>query len=196
MPDGTHPTRMSVYYPFSLYKESPPKINPARMLFKYPQISERAEDVMNKWINDYERIRPTLALYFAVASEKYTYQDAKFLALAQALEAYHRRTVDGTELIFRERIKGLIEPFEELIGNSDERAKLVRAIKKTRNYFTHYDEKNKSVAKTDPKSLLLLSQKIVAILQLQLLRFLGFTHEEIVAIAEDSTRSLYYKLRS
>lgn len=64
------------------------------MLFSYDVIKANAEDVFNKWINAYEILSPALNLYFSTKTGAQKYLEGEFLALAQGLETYHRRTSD------------------------------------------------------------------------------------------------------
>ncbi|WP_294892721.1 HEPN domain-containing protein [uncultured Gilliamella sp.] len=61
------------------------------MLFNFDNIKNNAEAVFNKWINAYENLSPTLFLYFSTKNNSINTISSKFLALAQALETYHRR---------------------------------------------------------------------------------------------------------
>ena len=62
------------------------------MLFRYQQIREDAERIVNNWFDAYDKIDPALNLYFSTKTGAYKFLDTKFLALAQGLETYHRRT--------------------------------------------------------------------------------------------------------
>ena len=95
----------------------------------------------------------------------------------------------GNELSLRQRVKRIIEPFKEFIGDENQRNKLIGNIVDTRNYLTHYDESLKSKAASG-EELLLLYHKMEAIFQLRILQELGFTQTEIESILDKS-----YKLR-
>ena len=66
------------------------------MLFQFHHILENAESIFNNWLNAYTQIRPAIGLYFSAVTGTYKYLDGRFLALAQALETYHRRTSTET----------------------------------------------------------------------------------------------------
>ena len=68
------------------------------MLFRYPEVQARAEEMINNWLQAYDKIEPALNLYFGVTTGGLRYLDAKVLALAQGLESYHRRTSDETRM--------------------------------------------------------------------------------------------------
>lgn len=107
----TTPVSMRLYYPSVPFSKSTPKIETNRMLFRFSDICEDAERVFNKWLNTYSVIRPSLGLYFSAVSGDHKYLDGKFLALAQALETYHRRTSNDTlwdESEFRSMVASLL----------------------------------------------------------------------------------------
>ena len=189
------------------------------MLFRYQDIEENAEQIINNWFEAYNRFEPALNLYFGVTTGGLLYLDAKVLALAQGLESYHRRTSDetrmaksnfeslrqtlndrcpeehrkwlseklhyGNELSLRQRIKRIIEPFKQFVGNEIQRDKLIGSIADTRNYLTHYDESLKAKAASGDK-LIHLYRKMEAIFQLRVLQELGFTQTEIKSVLDKS----------
>ncbi|MCY3729255.1 MAG: hypothetical protein OXF97_09730 [Nitrospira sp.] len=210
-----------LYYESLPYTKEVPKIDRYHMLFRYPTIKAKAEQILNNWLKAYDKIEPALNLYFGVTTGGLRYLDAKVLALAQGLETYHRRTSDetridnsdfeklretlitqcpeehkdwlserlnyGNELSLRQRIKRIIEPFNEFIGDENQRDKLTGSIVDTRNYLTHYDESSKSRAASGDK-LIHLYLKMEAIFQLCILQELGFTRTEIKSVLDKSYR--------
>ncbi len=111
--DGrTMPVSISIYYASLPYTENEPKIDSHRMLFRFGQIKERAESIVNNWLDAYDEIDPALNLYFSTKTGAHKYLDGKFLALAQGLETYHRRTSNDKlmdETIFKELTEKLIK---------------------------------------------------------------------------------------
>jgi hypothetical protein len=207
-----------VYYPSIPFSEEAPKKRWHQMLFSYRTIKSNAQDVFNNWINAYEIIAPALSLYFSTKNGAQKYLDGKFLALAQGLETYHRRTSDeklmdsnefeslvsnlieacpeqnkewlegrlmyGNEINLGKRLKRIIEPFKDKLGNNNERKRLLRKIVDTRNYLTHYNEDLKDSA-AQGSELLGLCQKMEAIFQLHFLKVIGFGGEEITNVIEN-----------
>ncbi len=107
----TIPVTMKLYYPSLPFSDNVPKIDTHRMLFRFADISENAEHVFNQWLSTYSIIRPSLGLYFSAVSGDHKYLDGKFLALAQGLETYHRRTSNETlkdEAEFRAMIASIL----------------------------------------------------------------------------------------
>lgn len=90
--ESSSPVKIKVFYPSLPFTDKIPKITFHDMLFSFHQIKEDAAVIMNKWLDAYDVIEPSLNLYFSVKSGDHKYLEGKFLALAQALETYHRRT--------------------------------------------------------------------------------------------------------
>lgn len=96
-----------IYYRSLPYSKDEPKIELHDMLFGYGQISHKIERIINNWIDAYDQIGPALNLYFSTKTGAQKYLDGKFLALAQGLETYHRRTSDEklmTDATFEELV--------------------------------------------------------------------------------------------
>lgn len=89
-----HPVSIKVFYPSIPFTEKAPDKSRHRMLFTYGTIKSNAQDVFNNWLRAYEIMAPALSLYFSTKNGAQKYLDGKFLALAQGLETYHRRTSD------------------------------------------------------------------------------------------------------
>ncbi|MBN2591033.1 MAG: hypothetical protein JXA96_14295 [Sedimentisphaerales bacterium] len=115
--DGrTFPISIQIYYAGLPYTKSKSKIDWHRMLFRFKQIEENAERIVNKWFDTYEEIDPALYLYFSTKTGAHKYLDGKFLSLAHVLETYHRRTTNDKlmdELVFKEITEKLIEQCPE-----------------------------------------------------------------------------------
>jgi hypothetical protein len=106
------PVSVGIYYSSTSYTKSVPTNGWHQMLFTYGTIKSNASEVFSNWIKAYEEIAPALNLYFSTKSGAQKYLDGKFLALAQGLETYHRRT--STEKLmdsssFENLISGIIE---------------------------------------------------------------------------------------
>jgi len=213
-----NPVPVQIYYPSIPFLEKVPNKSWHQMLFNYGAIKSNAQDVFNNWINAYEILAPALSLYFSTKTDAQKYLEGKFLALAQGLETYHRRTSDeklmdssefelivskivekcpeqylkwlngrlmhGNEINLGKRLKRIVEPFKNRLGNSKERNKLLRIIVDTRNYLTHYNEDLKDNA-AEGKDLWVLCQKMEVIFQLHFLKVVGFSDEEIASVVEN-----------
>ncbi len=112
----TAPVPISLYYSSLPFTKNEPKIDWHRMLFRFGQIREEAEHIINNWFDAYEVIDPSLNLYFSTKTGAHKYLDGKFLALVQGLETYHRRTSNEKlmdDAIFQELTETLIKQCSE-----------------------------------------------------------------------------------
>jgi hypothetical protein len=114
--DKTYPVPISIYYQSIPFSEKLPKKSWHEMLFNFGAIKTNAQQVFNNWLNAYEYLSPALGLYFSTKAGAQKYLDGKFLALAQGLETYHRRTSNETlmdknsfEFLVAEILKGCPE---------------------------------------------------------------------------------------
>lgn len=90
----------------------------------------------------------------------------------------------GNEVNLFKRLKQIIEPFKDKLGNSRERKKILKKIVDTRNYLTHYNEGLKDMS-AGGKELWTLCQKMEVIFQLHFLKVIGFSDEEIDSVVEN-----------
>ncbi|PMY37692.1 MULTISPECIES: ApeA N-terminal domain 1-containing protein [Pseudomonas] len=103
-----HPARIAIYYGSAFFKEDTPKKTWHNMLFHFGRIRDDAENIFNNWLNAYDDLSPTLGLYFSTRSGAQKFLEGKFLALAQGLETYHRRTCTKT-LMDEKAFSALVE---------------------------------------------------------------------------------------
>lgn len=108
----SYPVPIHIYYPSIPYSEKVPQKSWHRMLFDYGVIKASAQSVFNNWINAYEILSPALSLYFSTKIGAQKYLDGKFLALAQGLETYHRRTSDE-KLMDENEFKSLLDTIKK-----------------------------------------------------------------------------------
>ncbi len=115
--DGkTMPVPISLYYASLPFTKIEPKIVWHEMLFRFGEIRENAERIVNNWFDAYDVIDPALNLYFSTKTGAHKYLDGKFLALVQGLETYHRRTSNENlmdEATFEELTEKLIKQCPE-----------------------------------------------------------------------------------
>lgn len=114
----TYPVPISIYYQSIPFSERFPKKSWHEMLFKFSAIKTNTQQVFNNWLRAYEYLSPALGLYFSTKAGAHKYLDGKFLALAQGLETYHRRTSsetlmdkDSYEHLVSEVLKGCPEEY-------------------------------------------------------------------------------------
>lgn len=112
----TVPVSILLYYASVPYTKIEPKIYRQRMLFRFEQIREDAQRIVNNWFDAYDKIAPALDLYFSTKTGAHKYLESQFLALAQGLETYHRRTSNEKlmdEAVFKELTENLIKQCPE-----------------------------------------------------------------------------------
>ena len=143
---------ISLYYPNVSFSENERIITRNRMLFTYWKIYGKAEEVIKKWLDVFEKIEPALNLYFSTKTGINHYMETRFLALVQGFETYHRRTSSDKEMKeddFRRLMDNLIEscPIEhkEFIRNKLKYANeisLAKRLKKTISPFQRFFSNN------------------------------------------------------
>lgn len=103
------PVSIGVFYKSKPFADKKPHKNHHEMLFNYGAVKADAQKIINNWLAAYEYLSPALSLYFSTKTGDQKYLEGKFLALAQGLETYHRRTSSET----------LMEPvaFDMLVAN-------------------------------------------------------------------------------
>lgn len=96
MEDGEafyHP--VTIYYPVAGWPTHLKKVNYFEMLFTLPNVEHEIEKLLSSWFGQADRIQPVYDLYFSTLYDPGPYSEFRFLALAQAVETYHRRMMGG-----------------------------------------------------------------------------------------------------
>lgn len=182
-PSKTGPVSIDIYHPSWPYAKEVPQINLYNMLFKFKEIENDAEEIINNWVKSYERYDSAFRLYFLAKMGTQTYLEEKFLALIQGLEAYHQRISDSMSL--KNRLKKIIEPFKDVVGLDEDPRELIESIRDTRNYLTHHNPaKESKVAKG--VNLWYLCLKMELLFELHILQLMGFSREKIDSIVDNS----------
>ena len=170
--EGT--TRMDpnkIYYeswPHSKNKLDIPRPNS----IEFSVLQNHGKRIIKNWMAIYEQIEPALNLYLLALTGAHPTSQGRFLALAQALEACHRRINGGTES-FGERIENIVEPYTEIIGDEETQRELIYKIANTRTYFTHYLS-NREPKAAKGEELRHLCFKMERFFQLYILQLLDF----------------------
>ena len=89
---------IKIYYQLEPHSTAKPKVFPDDMLFCYRDVADQLEEILTRWIQDYEISKPAFNLYFATMSGGQKYLDGKFLSLAQGIETLHRRNSQETQM--------------------------------------------------------------------------------------------------
>ena len=163
-----------IYYeswPYANYTKDKSKIPPPNSI-EFSALSDHGEKIIKQWIAVYDQIEFGLNLYLSARMGAHPTLQARYLALAQALEGCHRRAC-GSSKSFGERIKHIIEPFAMIIGDEATQQELISNIVNTRNYLTHNDP---SLEPKAAKGVELhhLCSKMERLFQLYILQLLGF----------------------
>ena len=94
--EGTtpYPAPITIYVSSGYHSKDEPKIDRNQMLFRFSDIQDGAEKMINKWIDSYEQYEHVFNLYFQAQLKPQPSLEVKFLSLVQGLEAYHRKSCD------------------------------------------------------------------------------------------------------
>ena len=142
-----------------------------------------------------------LEVYHRRTSDEKQMDEAEFNELFNSLIAQcpeekrkwlERKLNYGNELSLRNRIKRIIEPFNDIIGDRKRRKELINNIVDTRNYLTHHDQSLES--KGTSEQLQSLCLKIELLFQLHFLQLIGFSREQIDSIVANC-RGLQWKIK-
>jgi hypothetical protein len=85
------------------------------MLFKYSDVKSRLAEVLDRWFSLHGNIGSVLNSLVAIAYQRVTLPDAKFLTLAQAAESYHRNLtapVAGRQDVHEKRVAEIMEAYK------------------------------------------------------------------------------------
>jgi hypothetical protein len=180
--------------PVELYWEIPhnaPRraqpVDPSEMLFTLHQAERDVGALLRTWFRKHDNFEPVLNLYFGVLHHPDLYLDVRFLTYAQAIETYDFRRRDPRRRTLDQRIRAVLAECPEvsarIVGSGSDRDKFVRLFKDSRNYYTHYTpDLQRRAAKG--AALFLLFTQLRAILEMSLLRELGFPAGSIDQILE------------
>ena len=94
-----------IYYQSIPYSGEKLKNYWSDMLFSYRDVADEFEEIITKWLENYDIYEPTFNLYFASVSSDQKYMEWKFLSLAQGIETLHRRSSQEMEMPEEEFIK-------------------------------------------------------------------------------------------
>lgn len=96
--DKPYNNEVSIYFKMGREIKDSNNIHPRAMIFSLNDIRENLENYLNNWFKRAEDIRPLYDLFFAVMFNHGGFLESEFLTLTQAIESYHRRTMDGSYL--------------------------------------------------------------------------------------------------
>ena len=163
------------------------------MLFSLPEASPDLSSVMKKWLARQARLKPVFNLFFGVLYHPDLPLEVRFLTFAQAIETYdYRRRRSPRDKTLAERIEDVLgecrSVSKRIVGARAEDVKaFIKLFKDSRNYYTHYNPKLEERA-AEGVPLLLLTLQLRTIIEMSLLRELGFPAKAIDSILERGRR--------
>ncbi|EKR93702.1 hypothetical protein LEP1GSC161_1364 [Leptospira santarosai str. CBC1416] len=200
--------------------------DPYSMPFTYEHITDKFQEIISKWLENYSLLESTYNLYFETVYNNGLNVENRFLNLTQAIESYHRKKFGGSyvskeeylekiypnfieqipssldkgfkeslknkfkygyEFSLRKRLKDLFEEnggiLKEFIKKD---ASFITQVTESRNYYTHYDEKNPNVK--FGVELYILSDYIMLSLIVLFLSDLSFEKYEIIDMLDRNNR--------
>jgi len=161
----------------TLYKQHDEEVPWNSMMFRYRD-TESFENTINKWLNMYNIIEPSLELYFSVIFSKDDYVKSHFLMLVQSLEGLHRR-LKKTDVSLINRLRELFKEFIDFnLYSIEEIEEYIIKIKDTRHYLSHYFqiEEDKIIKEDEYEPYI---NTLILLLQIHFLKELGFDQEQI-----------------
>jgi hypothetical protein len=163
--------------------------HPREMLFTLPEATPEISTVMKSWFAKQVRLAPVFNLFFGVRHHPAMSLEVRFLAYAQAVETYdyRRRRKPGNKTLAQRMgdVLGECRTVSKRIVGSEpgDQAAFIEAFKIARNYYTHYNPRLEKKAARGA-ALFLLFIQLQAIIEMSLLRELGFGCRSIDAILE------------
>lgn len=139
---------IDIYSPIGIFYRAPFIMRSPKyvtdMLFKYKEVSDDLEILLNNWFKNEDILRPVYGLYFGTLYNYYLYPENQFLNMIHTVEAFHEHIYgNGKKLDLRIRLTKLLNECGEkvvpqLLGNRDI---FIDNVINTRNYHTHHDPK-------------------------------------------------------
>jgi hypothetical protein len=163
------------------------------MLFALPEAKPDISTVMKKWLVRQKNLEPVFNLFFGTMYHPSLYLEVRFLAYAQAIETYdyRRRRKPGRRHLI-DRLRDVLarsrKVTKRIVGTTDdELEEFLARFRDTRNYYTHYNPRMESRAASGT-ALLLITLQLRAVIEMSLLRELGFPSSAIDETLERARR--------
>lgn len=185
------PRPIEIYWEIPHNPEPPEdRRHPREMLFTLAEADPDPSTLIKRWINRQDRLEPVFNLYFGTLYHPSLYLEVRFLAFAQALETYdirRRRDRRRRNLATRSRdvLAQCVKVSKRIVG--DDIDAFIVDFKNARNYYTHYDPDLEDKAARG-SALYLLTLRLQAVLEMSLLRQLGFSCRAVEEILERGRR--------
>lgn len=189
--DTDFPRPIEIHWQIPHNPEPPEdRLHPREMLFTLAEADPDPSTLIKRWISRQDRLEPVFNLYFGTLYHPSLYLEVRFLAFAQALETFDiRRRRDRRRRTLATRTRDVLAQCAKVsrrIVGPDIDAFVVN-FKDARNYYTHYDPDLEDRAPRGA-ALFLLTFQLQTVLEMSLLRQLGFPCRTIEGILERGRR--------
>jgi hypothetical protein len=174
------PNSIRIFYRRAIRAEES-SYSSTRALFELSEIEGELELFLRKWLQINDSLRPVVNMYFGVRDSDSQYLEVKFLLLVQSVEYYHRHRIRRKAHLdarVREVIASLHGIADTIISDH---AVFAKTVAKTRDYLTHYDPELEAQA-AESYDLYYLMQRLRIIIELLLLRELGFSNQKLLSV--------------
>jgi hypothetical protein len=173
--------------------EAPKKVEQHELFASYAVLGDKFPKMLGRWLRNADDMRPVYSLVRETLSGSQMTLHIRFNALAQVLEAFHRRWSgkDTSETYFATRLKELLAElpagFRPYI--TDDADELVKAVVATRNFYTHRFREPGEHAVTDDQRLFALCEVLAYWIRGQLLHWAGMPAKMLTGCAASDLRA-------
>lgn len=95
-------------------------VHPLDMLFTYADVADRLPSFLQNWLSKEDILGPVYNLYFSTRYNSTLYQENKFLNFAQAIETYHRVTLNRC-IVPKAEFRKLLRAMLKVVGRENRR---------------------------------------------------------------------------
>jgi len=96
--EGRYKGNYKIFFKNPIHKQLDTFVPTFHMLFAYEDVENNIQVIFNNWLQKYDVLLPVFKLYFNVIYSQNVYAENLFLNLVFALETYHRRTNNRTQI--------------------------------------------------------------------------------------------------
>lgn len=137
-----------IYVFFGSTEEKPEKdIYVQRMNTNYYMLESKLDIYLKNWFNLSSKVQEALQLVFGYLFQKNNIGHFEFLAIAQALETFHRNMYGSPRMTFYKRLESLAKSQSPKVRShlSGRYSTFLIKIRDSRNYYTHYTPKKHTI---------------------------------------------------
>jgi len=146
-------------------------------LFKYSDIETSFPEIIKQWYFNSNEFAPIRTHLIRSIAFKEVFTSLDFSIVVQALEGYHRRYINNNDKIhLKVRLEEIILIYKDLLESKKLNLDLDKIIK-SRNYYSHFYQRTKSVL--DGYELFIETEKLRILLISCVLSMIGFDKELI-----------------